>query len=983
MLVRLISGSPKVRVSHGEILDTENACWPASRHDFRQPNAFMFLRVKEVSYHTQTFLIVYAHLPWVLFPFATAYSLQDLRRAALSCVAWITTSRVHHFDPSFAALRVVARSFQVLFDEHRPSLCLGSLTDLGAIDAVLPESEDGPRVRGPFAGGAATWKSGFAYEEFVAQQEHRSAAAAPSPRSLSTLAAQLGIQEADLHVLLHDEAYAMPRSDLVPIVPEDDDQVLGAVQVFWNTLPEHRRAPPTPAPVSNAMAPMPFTNRPASTAAPAHHQRDCSEAAIDAGQRLRFRDMLTDPRRAQQLLDYLARLHSALKQGRRLTKPFILLESELKPPYRGRPWDLADWNNVTPLDDSDVDYSEFPTAQTTPKAAAITALLPDHADKRTMWATRFGIPALLDDDMPVAIVISPPNASAMPHLERLAKMDDAAIKDEWATIHSSIPTFPFYAHPYGLDIKFTDEKIKYRETSDYSGPHLPNDDDSYAVNFHAHPDDANLSSINTLRAAAAVARAGARRTGLRPTAVIVDTVAMYKQLLTRQKDRVYQGKIALDSHRLLRILRSEVSDFGPSWLPVAASGFAAAIDSCTRIIFWEWDDRICQMAEKNASSLAAKLCPLSYREWKDERRKSRDLLGEAEQRSTHYNEAYLDDELAFLLHPLRALMFLLIYCRVLRLFGMEPSLGKLRLGDGLTMLGVDFYLEEGACLPTEKKLRLYEAWTTRVIDLVEKGPSVISKQELESFNGSLNFGAFAITDAKIHLQHFFKASAARLSPSLRRKGLRKLHPSSVSHAEAIRDLFRATGGRGLIDDVLEREGQVVEGITDANHTFSDYCGCGGCLVSLGVWWFWEFKDHDVLRRLRVHVLEMIADVINVALVATLSPGVRYKGLIDNQSAMFGIRAQKAADLKLFELLLARHAICRKGNIRLESIDFVPSEKNPTDPISRGDFEDWKRRAKSELGAGNLEGLDLAHSPLTREIQSLISHLCNVADRLSV
>ena len=174
------------------------------------------------------------------------------------------------------------------------------------------------------------------------------------------------------------------------------------------------------------------------------------------------------------------------------------------------------------------------------------------------------------------------------------------------------------------------------------------------------------------------------------------------------------------------------------------------------------------MAEKNASSLAAKLCPLSYREWKDERRKSRDLLGEAEQRSTHYNEAYLDDELAFLLHPLRALMFLLIYCRVLRLFGMEPSLGKLRLGDGLTMLGVDFYLEEGACLPTEKKLRLYEAWTTRVIDLVEKGPSVISKQELESFNGSLNFGAFAITDAKIHLQHFFKASAARLSPSLRR-----------------------------------------------------------------------------------------------------------------------------------------------------------------------------------------------------------------------
>jgi hypothetical protein len=42
-------GLHKVRVSHGEILDTENASWPASRHDFRQPNAFMFLRTK---FHT-------------------------------------------------------------------------------------------------------------------------------------------------------------------------------------------------------------------------------------------------------------------------------------------------------------------------------------------------------------------------------------------------------------------------------------------------------------------------------------------------------------------------------------------------------------------------------------------------------------------------------------------------------------------------------------------------------------------------------------------------------------------------------------------------------------------------------------------------------------------------------------------------------------------------------------------------------------------
>ena len=39
--------------------------------------------------------------------------------------------------------------------------------------------------------------------------------------------------------------------------------------------------------------------------------------------------------------------------------------------------------------------------------------------------------------------------------------------------------------------------------------------------------------------------------------------------------------------------------------------------------------------------------------------------------------------------------------------------GKLKLGDGLTLLGVDFFLlQDGVCLPSEDKLRLYEAWTT-------------------------------------------------------------------------------------------------------------------------------------------------------------------------------------------------------------------------------------------------------------------------------
>jgi hypothetical protein len=310
---------------------------------------------------------------------------------------------------------------------------------------------------------------------------------------------------------------------------------------------------------------------------------------------------------------------------------------------------------------------------------------------------------------------------------------------------------------------------------------------------------------------------------------------------------------------------------------------------------------------------------------------------------------------------------------------MEPSLGKLKLGDGLTMLGSDFFLEDGVCLPSEQKLQLYDAWTTRIADIAREGPSIITKKEMESFNGSLNFGAFAIADAKVHLQFFFKLAAAKWPPSLRRKGLCMLNDSATSHAEALRDLFRATSGLAFFDDARERSLRLTlhEGITDANHVFTGYCGMGGVIVSLGIWWFFRFEDQAVLQKLKIHVLEMLADVVNVALAAAIAPKTRYRGWIDNQSAMFGIRAQNASDLKLFEILLARHAICRKGAIKPEPSEFVPTKENTTDPISRGDFEEFLERAEKELGTRDLLRLDIAHSPLASDLTAMITHLCNL------
>ena len=858
------------------------------------------------------------------------------------------------------------------FDDGRPSLCLHSLSSLDGVDVVPDLTPNmAAALRGPFPGGASTWKGGFAYEAYTARAARPAAQLTTPPRPLHE---QLRVPAEDLDSLLTDPRYAMPRADLVPVVAAQDQEVLEALQIDWRALDVARGAGGRPPHAGAALEPMPFINRPAVTTAPLLHVR---EPWTPPEAPLRFRDMLLDGRRVKHMTDYLDRLHTSLLRGSRLRKPFVLREEELKQQYRGRPWDISNLNAVVPLDDSDVDESRC-------DMAAIESLLPDYDDQRTLWSLRFGLPTPLDDEMPIAIILSPPNLSAMPHLARLAAMDDAALDARWATEHAGVPQFPFSAHPYGMDVRYTDEKIKYREISDYSGPHLPGGDDSLAVNAHSEPDDTHLTSIRMLMRAAAVVRSASSLMPddngvLTPTAVAIDAVAMYRQFLTRKRDRAWQGKVALDANRVLRILRSEVAEFGGNWLPRCASGIAAAVDRITRILFWQWDDQMCELARTDPSAfLAQRLCPPAYRQWKEERRSP--ILGQAEQQSAHYSEAYLDDELAFLLGPLRAVMFLLIYCRVLRIFGMEPSLGKLKLGDGLTMLGADFFLREGVCLPSQQKLDLYEAWTSRIAGLARSGPSVITDRELESFNGSLNFGAFAIADAKIHLQHFFKISAAKMSPSLRRKGLRRLHAASASHAEALRDLFRVTGGLAFLEDTTKSHTltPIYEGLTDANHTFSDFCGMGGVVPEMQMWWHFEFKDQEVLRLLKVHVLEMLADVVNVALVATLAPGGRYRGMIDNQSAMFGIRAQTAADPKLFELLQARHSICRRGGLTVELSEYVDTKANTSDPISRGKFEEFLRRAEAELGTRELTHIDLEKSPLATEVHALIDHVCNLA-----
>ena len=161
------------------------------------------------------------------------------------------------------------------------------------------------QLRGPFAGGAPSWKRGFAFSCYQQRLEAEASTPVPVlPQPPASLAARLGVSAEDLHALLNDPRYAMPHADVVPVIDAQDRQVLDSVEVCWRSAP-HGPCPPSGGPDAY-LDPMPFTNKSTPSQDPTFHERP---AVLPRGLApLRFRDMLLDPRKQWQMLNYLERL---------------------------------------------------------------------------------------------------------------------------------------------------------------------------------------------------------------------------------------------------------------------------------------------------------------------------------------------------------------------------------------------------------------------------------------------------------------------------------------------------------------------------------------------------------------------------------------------------------------------------------------------------------------------------------------------------
>ena len=99
---------------------------------------------------------------------------QQIGAKALEVVAaWMASAGMAQFDGTLTSLRVVTVAVNLCCDAFRPSLCLEALTSRNELSEVVTDPGSEKRIRGPFAGGATSWKSGFAYEALRRGERHR------------------------------------------------------------------------------------------------------------------------------------------------------------------------------------------------------------------------------------------------------------------------------------------------------------------------------------------------------------------------------------------------------------------------------------------------------------------------------------------------------------------------------------------------------------------------------------------------------------------------------------------------------------------------------------------------------------------------------------------------------------------------------------------------------------------------------------------
>jgi hypothetical protein len=767
-------------------------------------------------------------------------------------------------------------------------------------------------------------------------------------------------------------------------------EALSSVRVAWHKPPDRTPLPRQPGDDCSMQLFPPLPCIPTTDPMPPH---TAPTVFPDGRSSWHISEVVLDADKLRQLGPWLAAVEKDMERARHLSegghhsrpsglaaRPFIIEAAQCDQRIVNMSIDISATGQCTPRDDSDRPTGRF---DMTKWPDVMNKSFPDQ--ELLSWR-EFGVD--LKTTAPWAIVLCPPMISARPHLQELSDAAAKEIKKGWLQEEKTLVVCaPMSANSYGMNIKHDRPPYpKKRETTNMSSPGDLCDAEGRPLAVNPGIDlgsfaGTTLPTVATFRTAAAIIHDGyciiceahpELAEDLCPTGIKGDGRAYFRQFPVRRKCTARQMKFDKPKDGPLRLVSSLALQFGSRSGPTITQRFTNVGDVQISRLFGQWDRRVQKIATEGRGpglNLALRLAPPAYCDWMLRRAAA---LGGA-QATSYFNRGYIDDEMAQLLGRMRGVFMFVVYFDVMDESELPYALDKLELGDGVVNLGIQFFLREGFTCPSGDKLQLILEWTDRIIQLER-----VERCELISLAGFLAFSSFSVLHGKLLLRPLYRAAHQKLHGSAPKKYDRLcLGPTAAACLRRIGEELRVSGGLAPFhagngwEEGTEFEAQ---GWTDANREDDPaaYSGMGGFCPETRIVWFYRLSERQ-RSCLPIHITEDVAEIVQLCLNAPFLSKKRYLGHIDNQASLASIRSTHGVrDHRMNEVALVRKHLMDHHDI-LAMSDFVPSDDNISDAISRGDFPRFIREA-GEKGFSEFTWIDVRQSGAPVDLEQLMEHL---------
>ena len=304
-------------------------------------------------------------------------------------------------------------------------------------------------------------------------------------------------------------------------------------------------------------------------------------------------------------------------------------------------------------------------------------------------------------------------------------------------------------------------------------------------------------------------------------------------------------------------------------------------------------------------------------------------LGDNSQARASWAAGYIDDLILGGIGVIRTIAMLNNLWTICKRWRIPIAPGKAAFGQRVTVIGYEFRTRSMQFKLTDNKVNLLRAWFRR---LRERRGQKVEVKELSSLMGTLVWCRAAIPMSGQFLRRGFGLRALNRHTTHQPKWFR-------FDLDAIENLIGHTSGTTMRIPCpalpqLSRPDNI--SWTDACRETKrgSYSGAAGYNLRSRVLWHYKFAQYHV-DTLPIHVLEAVAEVLNLSVNGPLLRGEAALAFCDNMSWVTSLQFAKPSDRRLRTLLRMRQELETNFQVKVHSA-YVNTKRNiVADEASRG------------------------------------------------